>query len=107
MDVQPFLPNANNDPDSDNDPSTVKAKWYWIKDSKGFGSVTVTFTTIAFWVTTLAYILSIVDHIGPVSIRPFDVGACGTYFIPILTLYFGRKWTEAKVGTATNSGPGA
>lgn len=90
-------------PEDDNDPSTVKPAWYWIKDSKGYGSVTVTFTTIAFWVTTAAYALSIVDHIGPVSIRPFDVAACSAYFIPILTLYFGRKWTEARHG---NSHPG-
>jgi hypothetical protein len=98
MDTQlpdPKLP----DPESDGDPSTVKPAWYWIKDSKGYGSVTVTFTTIAFWVTTLAYVLSIVDHVGPVTIRPFDVAACSAYFIPILTLYFGRKFTEAKFST--------
>lgn len=80
------------------DPTEVKASWLWIKDSKGFGSVTVTFVTIAFFVTTLAYMLSIVSHIGSLQIRPFDVGACSAYFIPILTLYFGRKWTDAKHG---------
>lgn len=80
------------------DISEVKPAWYWIKDSKGYGSVTVTFLFIAFWVTTAAYILSIVDHVGPVSIRPFDVAACSAYFIPLLTLYFGRKWTDAKLG---------
>ncbi len=74
----------------------VKPAWYWIKDSKGYGSVTVTFLFIAFWVTTTAYVMSIVDHVGPVSIRPFDVAACSAYFIPLLTLYFGRKFTEAK-----------
>ena len=79
-----------------NDPTVVKDSWLWIKDSKGFGSVTVTFTTIAFWVTTLAYVMSIVEKIGPVAIRPFDVAACSAYFIPVLTLYFGRKFTEAK-----------
>ena len=95
MDTQlpdPKLP----DPENDGDPSTVKPAWYWVKDSKGYGSVTVTFTVIAFWVTTLAYVLSIVDHIGPVNIRPFDVAACSSYFLPILCLYFGRKATEAK-----------
>ena len=76
----------------------VKDSWLWIRDTKGYGSVTVTFVTIAFFVTTLAYTLSIVEAIGPVQIRPFDVAACSAYFIPILTLYFGRKWTEAKHG---------
>lgn len=81
------------------DPTRVKDSWLWIKDSKGYGSVTVTFVTVAFFVTTFAYVLSIVEKFGPVSIRPFDVAACSAYFIPILTLYFGRKWTEAKHGT--------
>ena len=78
------------------DVTKVADSWLWIRDSKGFGSVTVTFVTVAFFVTSLAYVLSIVERIGPVAIRPFDVGACSAYFIPILTLYFGRKFTEAK-----------
>ena len=85
-------------PPSD-DPTKVKDSWLWIKDSKGYGSVTVTFVTVAFFVTTFAFILSIVERIGPLVIRPFDVAACSAYFIPTLTLYFGRKYTEAKHGT--------
>lgn len=83
-------------PPPTDDPTKVKDSWLWIKDSKGYGSVTVTFTTIAFFVTTLAYVLSIFEKVGPVVIRQFDVAACSAYFIPILTLYFGRKFTEAK-----------
>lgn len=89
------------------DETEVKPAWYWIKDSKGYGSVTVTFTTVAFWVTTVAYIMSMVEKVGPVSIRPFDVAACSAYFIPILTLYFGRKWTEAKMGNGGDPKTGA
>ncbi len=83
-------------PTSTDDPTKVKDSWLWIRDSKGSGSVTVTFVTVAFFVTTLAYILSIVEKVGPVSVRPFDVAACSSYFIPLLTLYFGRRWTDAK-----------
>ena len=74
----------------------VKDTWFWIRDSSGHGSVTVTFVTVAFWVTTFAYLLSLVENIGPLVVRPFDVAACSTYFVPLLTLYFGRKYTEAK-----------
>jgi hypothetical protein len=88
-------PKSSND-DTTDDPTRVKDSWLWVKDSKGFGSVTVTLVTVAFFVTTLAYILSIFEQIGPVTIRQFDVAACSTYFIPILTLYFGRKFTDAK-----------
>lgn len=76
----------------------VKPSWFWIKNSKGEASATVTFTTIAFVVTTLAYAASIFESIGPVSFRSFDAAACSAYFIPLLTLYFGRRWTEAKKG---------
>jgi len=100
MDSQPLPPDntqttlAPVNPDTDGDPATVKPAWYWIKDASGNGSVTVTMVFVSFWMTTLAYIASLVDHIGPVAIRPFDVAACSTYFIPVLTLYFGRKWTD-------------
>ncbi len=90
------------------DPGEVKPAWYWIKDARGYGSVTTTMVFVSFWVTTAAYVLSLVDHIGAVSIRPFDISACSTYFIPILTLYFGRKWTDANaksVPTGATSAP--
>lgn len=86
-------------PPSD-DPTKVKDSWFWIKDTRGYGSVTVTLVTIAFVVTTLAYILSIFERIGPITIRQFDVAACSSYFLPLLTLYFGRKFTEAKFPAA-------
>ncbi len=76
-----------------------KSSWLWLKDSNGNASATVTFATIAFWVTTLAYLMSIVEKIGPLEVRPFDVAACGSYLIPILGLYFGRRWTDAKLGS--------
>lgn len=86
--------NTTQDPKVDD--KVVPDSWFWIRDTRGYGSVTVTFTTIAFVVTTLAYVLSIFSKIGPLEIRQFDVAACSAYFIPVLTLYFGRKFTEAK-----------
>lgn len=80
----------------------VKPAWFWIKDTKGYGSVTVTFATVAFWVTALAYVASIFESIGPVTFRAFDSGACAAFLIPILTMYVGRKWTEAKFKTNEN-----
>lgn len=68
----------------------------WFKNSSGKGSVTLTFMTIAFTVVTIAYITAIAEKIGPLSIRPFDSGACASYFTPLLALYFGRKWTDSK-----------
>lgn len=81
--------------------TTPRASWIWIKDTAGYPSVTVTFATVSFWVTTLLYLVSAVESVGSVHFRQFDVSAASAYFIPILTLYFGRKWTDAKTGVTT------
>lgn len=77
----------------------VRDSFMWIKDSKGFGSVTLTFITVAFWVTTLAYVLSMFEGSIPLlgfKLRPFDVGASTAYFGICAGMYSQRKWTEAK-----------
>ena len=73
-----------------------KPAWFWMKDDKGNSSVTVTFVTVAFWVTTFLYIASAFESLGPIHFRTFDVAACGAYFAPLLALYWGRKHTDAK-----------
>jgi hypothetical protein len=77
----------------------IKPSWFWIKNSKGEASVSVTFLTIAFLATTASYVASMFQSVGPFIPRQFDAGACSAYFIPLLTLYFGRRWTEAKKGS--------
>lgn len=91
--------------ETDLKPETPKTSWLWIKDSDGKASASVTLLTVSFWVTTLIYILSAVQKVGPLEFRPFDVGAAGSYFIPVLTLYFGRRWTDAKMGVSKPSTP--
>lgn len=88
--------NINNTNQIDDVPGQVPDSWLWIRDTRGYGSVTVTFLTIAFAVVTLSYLLSMINSIGDITFRPFDVAACSTYFTPLLALYFGRKFTEAK-----------
>lgn len=82
----------------------IKPSWFWIKNSKGDPSLSVTFLSISFVVTTAAYVLSMFEKIGPFTPKSFDVAACGAYFIPLLTLYFSRRYTEAKFND--NSGGG-
>lgn len=81
-------------------PVTPNESWFWMKDSSGVPSASVTFATIAFCVTTIAYLMSVVENVGPLHIRSFDISACSSYFIPILSLYFGRKWTDAKYNSS-------
>jgi len=77
--------------------SDQKKPWYILKDSRGFGSITVTLVLISFWVTTAAYIGSMFERIGGVEFKEFDPAAVSAYLIPILSLYFGRKWTDLKI----------
>lgn len=79
-------------------PPAPQAAWFWIRDTRGNPSATITFTTVAFWVTTFVYITSALHSIGTVEFRSFDATACGVYMVPLLSLYFGRRYTEAKFG---------
>lgn len=77
----------------------VKDSFLWIKDVKGYGSVTLTFLTVAFWITTVAYVLGMFEGTIPwvnFKLRPFDVGASTSYLGLCTALYGGRKYTEAR-----------
>lgn len=86
------------DPETVNEPEKPKANWWWMKDTNGQASVSITMVAVSFFVTTLAYIGSIFVKIGPIEFRQFDAGACAAYLIPCLSVYFGRRWTKAKMG---------
>ena len=75
----------------------LKKAWYWVKKADGTPSASATFAFVAFWVTTVAYILSLFEKVGPITVRPFDAVASGAYLTPVLMLYFGRRYTESSV----------
>jgi hypothetical protein len=79
----------------------TKIPCWWMKNAKGVQSVSVTLLVVAFVVTTLMYIASAFVKLGPIEMRPFDVGACSVYFIPIASLYFGRRYTTTKFEQST------
>lgn len=73
-----------------------KPSWFWIKNSRGQASATLTLLVISFFVTMIAYMGSMFVKIGPLEMRPFDSGACAAFFIPVLAAYLGRRITAAK-----------
>lgn len=77
-----------------------KASWMWLKDSNGYPSISVTIATVAFWTTTLVFIASCVQKLGPLEFRAFDPAAASGYLVPCLSLYFARRWTDAKFGVS-------
>ena len=82
----------------DSKPQKTKPQpaWFWIRATDGKPSMSATFATISFVTTTLIYVASVFEKIGPVSIRPFDPAVCAAYLMPTLMLYFGRRATDAK-----------
>lgn len=86
--------------ESGQDPDKVIDSWIWVKDTRGYGSVTVTLLLISFWVTTIAYVLSMFEgEIYGFKLKHFDVAAATSYFGACLATYTARKWTSAKYGT--------
>lgn len=73
----------------------------WIISTDGKPSMSATFATVAFVTTTLVYVASVFEKLGPVTIRPFDPAVCAAYLTPILALYFGRRQTESKAAAAS------
>lgn len=69
---------------------------FWVRGPNGKPSISATFATVSFFTTTAVYIISIFEKIGPYAIRPFDAAACGIYLVPIMSLYFGRRWTDSR-----------
>lgn len=80
-----------------------KASRIWINNSAGQPSMSATFAAVAFFTTTLIYILSSVDKIGSFTMRHFDPGICAAYMMPVLGLYFSRRYTDAKFGSQTTA----
>lgn len=90
--------------ESDPKPDVPRASWIWIKDTSGYPSVTVTFLTIAFWLTSVWFVLSMFSKVGPIVIRPFDPMAAGAYLGPIIAMYYGRKNSDLKYNNFFGTG---
>lgn len=73
---------------------------FWIIGTDGKPSLSATFATIAFMVTTVVYLVSVVESIGSVTIRKFDPEVIAAYLVPALTLYFGRRATMSSENKA-------
>ena len=81
----------------------------FIKNSDGKPSASLTMTTIAFFLVTLWLLVWVVGVSFGLPVPPFDATAAMTYLTPLLTLYFGRRWTSNSQGAWTGEGgaPGA
>lgn len=90
------MSDTKNEPEKTSSGNEQPSVWYWLKNDKGKMSVSSTLVAVSFWATTLAYVVSAVEKVGPVVFKSFDVAACGSYFGLILATYTARKFTDAK-----------
>ncbi len=79
----------------------------WLKNTAGQPSASLTFAFIGFIVVTLWLVVSIIAKVGNFEIRQFDSGSAMGYLLPLLALYFGRRWTDGKGGTLDTTPKGA
>jgi hypothetical protein len=71
----------------------------------GQKSTTFTMVVVAFGIISVWLLVSMVDKIGPVQIRPFDSAHAMAYFVPVLTAYLGRRQQESSEIKATGVSP--
>lgn len=74
-----------------------------LKQSDGRPSASFTMMVIAFTVVTLWLLISIVEEAFGLQIREFSGAEAMSYFTPIATLYFSRRWTDRSSGTDVTS----
>jgi hypothetical protein len=76
-----------------------------LKQSDGKKSASFTMMIVAFTVVTLWLLISIVEVAFGIQIREFSGAEAMSYFTPIATLYFSRRWTDRASGGSTTTAP--
>lgn len=76
-----------------------------LKQSDGRPSASFTMMMIAFAVVTLWLLISIVEVAFGFQIREFSGAEAMSYFTPIATLYFSRRWTDRATPADTTTAP--
>lgn len=66
----------------------------FIKNDEGKPSVSLTMVVVSFTVVTLWLVAWVVGVASGHPVPPFDAMAAMGYLTPILSLYFGRRWTS-------------
>ena len=75
------------------------APWWLLRNSRGKKDAMWTLTIVAFIITTLAYVVSLINALSfgntVISFRAFDgLGYAAVVLVPLLGAYFGRRYTS-------------
>lgn len=68
-----------------------------LSDSSGKPSLSFSMLIVAFSILMLWLALSVFEEIGGIPVRDFDGTTAMEVLSPLAALYFGRRWTGAKL----------
>lgn len=69
---------------------------FLLTDTNGKKSLSFTMSVVAFTVVMFWLVLSIFTKVGHFEIRPFSGSDAMAVLGPVLSLYFGRRYTDGK-----------
>lgn len=83
-----------------------KASWFWMKNTSGKADAALTLMVASFM---LSCVLAMAGAFGEirvgntsVSFNEYNMGFATTVLVPLIGLYFGRRWTDTQRGLYDN-----
>lgn len=82
--------------------SSKQGPWWALKNTSGKRDVAMTLMILAFLFSLLLAGLGTLENVNlgerSFSFRAFDMGFATTVLVPLIGLYFGRRWTDTQHG---------
>ncbi len=79
-----------------------KASWFWMKNTSGKPDAALTLMVLAFLLSCFLAVVGALEevNVGDTSIafNDFNMGFATVVLIPLIGLYFGRRWTDTQAG---------
>lgn len=78
----------------------------FIKNTEGQPSASLTMTLVAFIVVILWFVVWVIGAGFGLPVPPFEASTAMGLLGPLLTLYFGRRWSSNASGQISGTGSG-
>ena len=79
-----------------------EGSWWMIRNSRGKKDVALTLMLVSFVFSIALAVFGAVETLNvgdnSVSFREFNMGFATTVLVPLIGLYFGRRWTDTNSG---------
>jgi purine-cytosine permease-like protein len=79
-----------------------KASWFWLKNTSGKADAALTLMVAAFVLSCFLAVAGAVSEVSvgdtSVTFNEFNMGFATVVLVPLIGLYFGRRWTDTQAG---------